>query len=78
MTDMEKFKTELEDLKEKHKKFTDDISNELDNIIEKLKLPSTDFESAVALLSRATELDENFKKENDEYNEKLVNIYAKL
>lgn len=76
--DIELFEKELEELKAEHKEFTDNISNELDNIIETLKIPSLKFEEMVSLRKKADKLHEEFVQKTGEYNEKLTSLYEKL
>ena len=76
--DMGLFEKELNELKEQHKKFTDDISSKLDNIIETLKTPSLKFEEMLFLRKTADKLHEEFVQKTDEYNKKLAELYERL
>lgn len=76
--DIELFEKELDNLTSEHKKFTDDISNELDNIIDKLKDPSLKFEEMLFLRKTADKLHEEFVQKTDEYNKKLAELYERL
>lgn len=74
----ELFEKELNELKNEHKKFTDDISSKLDNIIETLKTPSLKFEEMLFLRKTVDKLHEEFVQKTDEYNKKLADLYENL